>query len=364
MKRIVVQDYEIAVVYKHQQIVKVLNGGKFWLLFGETYIKYNMYEEFNVKQELDILINRADFLCFVNVLVVPEDHIALHYEYEILKRVYSYGRYVFWNQGTHNRLEIVCTEEIDIPKTISKVCLAKSIMAPYIRTYKVESYESAVYFVDGKFEGILDPGFYSWFTNPTTIHVAKADLRQMLLDVNGQEILTKDKAQIRVNLSVHYRIEDIKRALVLHKEYEKQLYSILQLSLRAYIGQLTLDELMENKHSADAFVLQDAQAKTQDLGVQVLACGMKDIILPGDVKEIMNQVLIAEKRAQANMIMRREETPATRSLLNTAKLMEDNVMLFRLKEMEYVEKIADKINTISLSSNGQILDQFKQIFIK
>ena len=84
--------------------------------------------------------------------------------------------------------------------------------------------------------------------------------------------------------------------------------------------------------------------------------------MPGDVKEIMNQVLVAEKKAQANTIMRREETASTRSLLNTAKLMENNAMLWKLKEMEYVEKIADKVNTISVSGGGQVLEQLKEIF--
>jgi hypothetical protein len=92
-------------------------------------------------------------------------------------------------------------------------------------------------------------------------------------------------------------------------------------------------------------------------------CGVRDIILPGEMKDIMNQVLIAQKKAEANVIMRREETASTRSLLNTAKLMEENAMLFKLKEMEYVEKIADKINSISLSGGNQIIDQLKDIFV-
>jgi hypothetical protein len=78
----------------------------------------------------------------------------------------------------------------------------------------------------------------------------------------------------------------------------------------------------------------------------------------------MNQVLVAEKRAQANVIMRREETASTRSLLNTAKLMEENTMLYKLKEMEYVEKIAEKINTISVNGSGDLIGQLKQIFTK
>ncbi len=63
------------------------------------------------------------------------------------------------------------------------------------------------------------------------------------------------------------------------------------------------------------------------------------------------------------MIMRREETASTRSLLNTAKLMEDNTMLWKLKEMEYVEKIADKISNITVGGNGQLLEQLKQILV-
>ena len=89
---------------------------------------------------------------------------------------------------------------------------------------------------------------------------------------------------------------------------------------------------------------------------------VKDIILSGELRNIMNQVLVAQKQAQANVITRREETASTRSLLNTAKLMEDNDMLFKLKEMEYVERIADKINNISLSGGNQVVDQLKEIF--
>jgi hypothetical protein len=77
----------------------------------------------------------------------------------------------------------------------------------------------------------------------------------------------------------------------------------------------------------------------------------------------MNQVLVAEKRAQANVIMRREETASTRSLLNTAKLMEENAMLFKLKEMEYVEKIAEKIEHLSLASGSNLGEQLNQLFV-
>jgi regulator of protease activity HflC (stomatin/prohibitin superfamily) len=136
----------------------------------------------------------------------------------------------------------------------------------------------------------------------------------------------------------------------------------VQLALREYVGKLSLDELLDSKQALTENVLKTVGAKGNELGVEILDAGVKDIILPGDVKEIMNRVLVAQKQAQANVITRREETASTRSMLNTAKILEENEMLYKLKEMEYVEKIAEKIGDITLSGNGQVLNQLKDIF--
>lgn len=137
----------------------------------------------------------------------------------------------------------------------------------------------------------------------------------------------------------------------------------MQLALREYIGTLTLDEVLEKKAEIGQFVTEKIKPQAQAYGLEILSSGLKDIILPGEIKEILNQVLIAEKKSQANVIMRREETASTRSLLNTAKLMEENEILYKLKELEYVEKISERISQISLSGNGQIIEQLKDIFL-
>ena len=80
----------------------------------------------------------------------------------------------------------------------------------------------------------------------------------------------------------------------------------------------------------------------------VESVGVKDIILPGDMKAILTEVVEAEKSGQANVIRRREETAATRSLLNTAKVMEGNPVALRLKELETLEKVTEKIDKISV----------------
>ena len=94
-----------------------------------------------------------------------------------------------------------------------------------------------------------------------------------------------------------------------------------------------------------------------DIGVEVTELGIKDVILPGEMRDLINKVVEAEKTAQANLIRRREETAATRSLLNTAKLMENNPTLLRLKELESLERVTEKIGRVDVhASSGEGLN--------
>lgn len=234
----------------------------------------------------------------------------------------------------------------------------------YVRQFKVEPTEIGLLFVDGVFVKEVKPGTYFFWKNTTTIQLSKVDLRLTSMDVVGQEILTKDKAQVRINFAIQYKVTDVMKAILENKNFDQLLYAEMQFALREYIGNMTLDALMEYKGSISEYVIEATKAQVAQLGVTLMSAGVKDIILPGEIRKIMNEVLMAEKKAQANIITRREETASTRSLLNTAKMLEENAMLYKLKEMEYVEKIAEKVNAISVSGNGQIVDQLKQLFVK
>ena len=220
--------------------------------------------------------------------------------------------------------------------------LSHILLRHYVRTFEVAAYEKALLMVDDVYSKTLDSGTYRFWKNDSSVRLLKADMRQLQLELAGQELLTKDKATIRINFYTQYRITDIETALLGSKDYEKQLYMNLQMALRSYVGKYSLDELLDQKEEISKAVLKEVTAKATVLGVKLLHSGIRDIILTGEMRTIMNQVLMAQKKAQANSITRREETAATRSLLNTAKLMEENQMLFALKEMEYVEKIAEK----------------------
>lgn len=363
MKRVRIKEGFVGLVFKNGNYKRVLTSGVYWLSFTEKLLVSNLGQEFFSPIKLEILLEDKRLAEMLEVVEVLDNEIVLQYENKIFKRVLKAGRFVFW-KNKMNPYKFVKSDlsKVEITENIDKSVLTKVEVLNYIRVFVVESYEKAIIFKNGKKEQILDSGIYYFWKNTIAISLEKVDLRQIQLEISGQELLTKDKTALRINFYTQYKVTDINKALLDNKNYDKQLYILIQLALREYIGAFTLDELLENKESVAKKVLQSVAKKAIDLGVKVLDAGIRDIILPGDIKDIMNQVLIAQKKAQANVIMRREETASTRSLLNTAKLMEENSMLFKLKEMEYVEKIAEKIGEISVSGSGNVVEQLKTIF--
>jgi regulator of protease activity HflC (stomatin/prohibitin superfamily) len=188
---------------------------------------------------------------------------------------------------------------------------------------------------------------YFW-TFVRELRVETVDLRLQAIEVAGQEILTKDKVPLRVNLNAGYRVTNVLAAYAKQAKPVDYLYKELQFGLRGAIGTRTLDELLENKTAVDQAVAEHIARRVQGFGLEVESVGVKDIILPGDMKLILAKVVEAEKAAMANVIRRREETAATRSLLNTARVMEDNPTALRLKELETLEKVTEKIDKISV----------------
>jgi len=363
MKRIKINAYQVGLVFKNGVYKKMLSEGVYWFWDAEEIVKYDITKQFYATIELNILLQDAELANALHVVDVMENEIVLQYENGLLKQVLTAGRYAFWKSVIKYDFIKADISKIEINENISRAMLQNKLIMNYVRAYTVESYEKAVLFVDGKYVQTLSAGVYFWWKNNIAITVGKADVRMQQVEINGQEILTKDKAALRINAWAQYRVTDIGKALIQNKEYERQLYVAFQFALREYVAMLGFDELLQKKEGIVEYVLKAVKDNAEAFGVEVNGFGIRDIILPGDVKDIMNQVLVAEKKAQANIIMRREETASTRSLLNTAKLMEENAMLWKLKEMEYVEKIAEKISNISVNGNGALIDQLKQIFV-
>ncbi|MGI9367241.1 MAG: slipin family protein [Ruegeria sp.] len=215
--------------------------------------------------------------------------------------------------------------------------------------------------VDGVQVGQLNPGLHAFWNANRNIVVKQIDLRQQSHEVKGQEILTKDRVTIRVNLSAEHRVVDPVKAVGSVKDFNEALHQAMQLAFRKTLGALTLDRLLAEKVSVDAEAAEYVRTKMAEIGIEVGEIALKDVILPGEMREILTAVVAAEKQAEANVIRRWEETNATRSLLNTAKVMAENPVMLRLKELEALETIAGKVEklTVHNGTEGLMTDLVK-----
>jgi regulator of protease activity HflC (stomatin/prohibitin superfamily) len=204
----------------------------------------------------------------------------------------------------------------------------------------VQAWEKGLKFRDGKFVGVLEPGRYRLARWLAKDEVLKLDLRVQALTIQGQEILTADKITVRLTVLAKYRVGDPVAALMKVDNYVGQLYGDVQLALREAVAARTLDELIVEKAAMGAKVLGALQLTAAAYGLELSEVGVKDLILPGDLKEQFVRVIEARKKAEASQIERREEVAATRSLANTAQLLEKNPTLLKLKILESLEKIA------------------------
>jgi regulator of protease activity HflC (stomatin/prohibitin superfamily) len=253
----------------------------------------------------------------------------------------------FWKTITKVDVErIDAAAEVRVAKRhLDKLDPART---PMVVLAQVEAHEAGLLFVDGKLIERLPAGRHAFWAVGRTVKVQKIDTRPTPLEVTAQEILTKDRVGIRVTLTAFTRVVDPEKAALAAGDVANTVYRLVQFAIREAVATRTLDEILAARDSIDREVRAFVTERAANLGVEVGEIGVKDVILPGDVRELLNKVVEAERTAKANLIRRQEETAATRSLLNTARLMEDNPLLLRLKELEALEKLVEKVGRIDL----------------
>lgn len=364
MKAIIKED-SIGFLYQNGLFKKMLSPGIFnYYSFLKQTIKIVKAKGLIDTQELDINALKKDetFLKSIIEINVPDSFIGLYFVNNKLMQILRPGEFACWNIFETNTFVLIDTTEIYVDDIHMKYI--RSIPEMYYQQVNVLAGNVGLLYFNNKYEKTLDSGTYYFWKNPVNVSVKQYNLKIQQLNVQGQEILTSDRVSLRLNLFCDYKIVDAVKLDSEVNNIDTQLYSLVQISFREYVSSFKLDEILTQKDSISKNVLEDLKERAKLLHIDVISCGIKDIILPGEIRDIMNTVLIAEKKAQANIILRREETASTRSLLNTAKLMEENPTLFKLKEMEYVEKICESVGNISLSSNGNLLSQLNELLVK
>ncbi|MEL6234209.1 MAG: slipin family protein [Pseudomonadota bacterium] len=240
--------------------------------------------------------------------------------------------------------------------------MSKGASENWFTEHRVPDGHAGLLSIDGGSAQLLEPGTHRFWATGVTVELRIVDLRWRSIDVTGQEILTRDRVPLRVNLAAEYRVTDPVQAVTAVHDFKEALHRALQFAFRKTLGALTLDQLLADKVSVDAEAAEKVRVEMAQLGLELGEIALKDVILPGEMREILTRVVEAQKEAEANVIRRREETNATRSLLNTAKVMEENPVMLRLKELEALEGLAGKIGTLTVhSGTGGLLSDLVRL---
>lgn len=363
----VVAENQRVLVFKNQQLDRVLTPGKhtIWDIKNElefvTFDINTLY--FSDKNAERLYRNHSELNEHISHWKLDSTEVGLLYVNDLLRGIVAPSEHLYlWKDAGEIRLEKWSIDEnIDVDdKTLFLINRAgantstrlirseQTVAVKPIADLNVAKDHVGLLYVNGKLIKRLAPGQHGFWQFNHAIELKSFDCRTQLLEISGQEILSKDRVSLRINLSASIKVHDAELAARSVDKVDDFVYKTLQLALREAVGTKSLDDILLDKLYVNETVKELVVERLSDIGISLLGVGVKDIILPGEMKAILNQVVEAQKAAEANVIKRREETSATRSLHNTAKVMENNPTLMRLKELEALEKVAERIDSLTV----------------
>ncbi len=344
-REVIVAPHQRAVVKKNGQLIRWLEPGLHRLWFAGPRVQV---EHFDLDlgyapwtPELQAILPEGA----AELLDVTAEQLALLRCDGLPAHCLLPGRYLIWQLRRQVQVQLHDTGALrsEIPAAFQPL-----VPRSHLQVLRVKPHERCLVYVDGQLADQLEEGVHALNALDRQLRFELADLREQELQITGQEVMTGDKVSLRVNLIVKFRVTDPVASTHAVADLRDALYSEAQLIARRTVAGAKVDELLERRVEAAGAMSQELAQRAQGWGVEVLALDLKDVVLPGEMKLILNQVIEAEKRAAANVIARREETAATRSLANTARMLQSSPVLMRLKELEAMKEMAENVGQITL----------------
>lgn len=192
--------------------------------------------------------------------------------------------------------------------------------------YLIKDTHRGLLYRDGAFQRVLGAGRHNFpvpimtrlLGRPEKVEVVMVDIRSRELIIKGQEILTADKVALRVSIVVQFTVVDPKAAIHAVDNYEDRLYSDVQLAARRSLARMTLEEILTNRTRLSSEILEDVKESAAVYGVSIGRADVRDLSFPGNVQEVMNRVLTAERQAQAQLVEARTKSEVQRIEAETA----------------------------------------------
>ncbi|OAI52181.1 peptidase [Planctomycetaceae bacterium SCGC AG-212-F19] len=337
-KYVVIRTYEAGLEFDNEEFRGILPAGTHWRFDPLGRVRIEVVDQRKpllAHDKLDLIVKSGALEGLATVVDLKDYERGLVWIDGRFSHILPPGLHAYWTTQRAVRVEVVDARPVRFEHA------DLNLMAhQLLETHVIEPGQQAIWFRNGAYVETLPPGRYAFWKNVAPLKVQTVDVRETTLDVAGQEIMTADKVTLRLNVVVVARLTDVRLAASVADDAKQALYREAQLAVRAVVGGRELDQLLADKDAVATELEERVRRRAGGLGWEVLAIGIRDVILPGEMKELLNKVTEAKKAAEANFIARREETAAMRSQANTAKLLQDNPTLLRLRELETLEKVA------------------------
>jgi len=361
-----IRKHERGLWFRHGDFKQLLAPGRNWL-WSRLWTAGNRVElvdTLNTRFEhplLPMLLKEEPVARELPVVDLTDTQRALVWKDERLFQIVGPGRHAYWNSPAALRVETFSIDAFRFAHPRLAAILQHADAPRWRDGVQIDAGEEALLYRDGVLIETLRQGLHVFRKGTGKVAWKPVDRREQVADVAGQEIMTSDRVTLRVNLLVTYQVVDPLKSVTTVSDSSQALYRDAQIALRAAVGTRTLDALLADKESVGGEVRQALAQRTAEYGVAVRSVGLRDIILPGDMKTLLNQVIAATKEAEANLIRRREETAATRSQANTAKLLADNPQLARIKELELLQTILAGAKATFVFGQGDVAEQVRSL---
>jgi len=351
VKRYKIRSYEMGLLFRDGEFRGLIAEGtrSFFDPFDKVRVDVvSQRDPWLVHEKLDLIVKSGELKDRAVVLDLKDHERALVWIENRFSHVLPAGVYAYWTGQKEVRVEVIDSRKVRFEHDELKL-MARSPMAQRVLDIcTINRDRAGVLFIDGRYIETLSPGIYAFWKGRSEAKVVEIDLRETMVDVGGQDMMTADKVTLRLNAVVTYKVIDALKAVCQTDDVRQALYRETQLVLRSVVGTRDLDSFLTEKDAVANEIEENVRRRAGELGLEIASVGIRDVILPGEMKDLMNKVTEAKKEAEANLISRREETAAMRSQANTAKLLADNPVLMRLRELEVLEKIASsgKLNIV------------------
>lgn len=240
---------------------------------------------------------------------------------------------------------------MDLALPVIGLGLAVVLLSRYgLRRVTLFEYQGGLKYTNGRFSGVLKTGQY-WYLPYVTV-ISPIDLRPRSITIPGQEVLTADNVSLKVSLAVSFQVMDPDKSINKVQDYQAALYLDLQVALRSVIGAATADELLERRDQVGSKLKEMVEAKSTELGLQLHSVQIKDVMFPGQLKNVFAQVVAAKKEGLAALEKARGETAALRSLANAAQMIEKNPSLLQLRALQ--NSVGSTV-VIGMSASGGVI---------